>query len=136
MKISNRIKEYREKYNISLRDFGAMCNMSGQAISNIEKGISYPSGDNEEVILEVLNSIPKAKLIKTSRTNDLTGQRFGRLTVIGPSISRLTGKHMLWVCECECGNLSKVKTYNLISGETKSCGCYRRERISKLNDRR
>lgn len=47
---------------------------------------------------------------------DLTGQRFGKLTVIG----RENGD---WRCSCECGGSSLATGGNLRSGKTKSCGC-------------
>lgn len=53
---------------------------------------------------------------------DLTGQKFGLLTV--ESFSHYTaGRHPYWNCRCECGNTKAVCTYNLRSGSTKSCGC-------------
>jgi len=33
---------------------------------------------------------------------DLTGQKFGRLTVLS-EVERNTGRHVMWICECECG---------------------------------
>lgn len=60
---------------------------------------------------------------------DITGKRFGKLTVI--KISRhknmKDGKRILWLCECDCGNFSEVLTYSLKSGNTKSCGCKKYE---------
>lgn len=56
------------------------------------------------------------------RLLDLTGQRFGKLTVIefaGHAPNRKT----LWKCKCDCGNETLVKTNALRSGDTKSCGC-------------
>lgn len=53
---------------------------------------------------------------------DLTGREFGWLTVIGQSAE--AGK---WICECKCGGLKKTKRARLIDGETKSCGCLRRQ---------
>lgn len=49
--------------------------------------------------------------------NDLTGQRFGRLTAI-----KYMGKH-IWKCKCDCGNETEVYTANLHRGGTQSCGC-------------
>lgn len=52
---------------------------------------------------------------------DLTGQKFGRLSVI---------KHLgstYCECKCECGNIVNVLTSNLKSGHTKSCGCLNKE---------
>lgn len=55
------------------------------------------------------------------RRVDLTGQQFGRLTVL--EFAGLIGKNGYWYCECECGSWSLVPTHNLKSGGTKSCGC-------------
>ena len=52
---------------------------------------------------------------------DLTGQQYGHLTVLGPSDN--IGTRTAWRCRCDCGWESKVKTYHLRSGHTKSCGC-------------
>ncbi len=55
---------------------------------------------------------------------DLTGRRFGKLTVLGASDQRANG-FMVWNCQCDCGNMKGVPTPNLTSGRTKSCGCGR-----------
>lgn len=57
---------------------------------------------------------------------DLTGRRFGRLTV-RKMAGRGNSKQILWECECDCGGTAIVPTYHLNSGHTKSCGCYHRE---------
>lgn len=59
---------------------------------------------------------------------DLTGQVFGRLTVIGEEYPRKT-KNLRWLCQCECGNYKAVRGYDLKSGKTQSCGCLRNERV-------
>jgi hypothetical protein len=64
---------------------------------------------------------------------DLTGQRFGRLTVIGaaaPYIVPLRGwQQRKWLCQCDCGSEPKsIHERALIHGLTKSCGCLRKER--------
>ena len=60
---------------------------------------------------------------------DLTGQRFGRLTVV-ESAGSSKGKRY-WVCLCDCGTVRKVKTEHLRSGHTKSCGCLSRDKASE-----
>ncbi len=57
---------------------------------------------------------------------DLTGQRFGRLTVIKET-GRAGNGAVLWLCRCECGKQSIVQGYALLSGNTTSCGCKRHE---------
>ena len=61
-----------------------------------------------------------------NRVHDLSGQKFGRLTVIGIDESKQTRK-TYWICECECGNIVSARSDGLQSGRTKSCGCYKRE---------
>jgi hypothetical protein len=63
---------------------------------------------------------------------NLEGQKFERLTVLKDSGERYRKKEVLWLCECDCGNLIKVTTASLKSGNTKSCGCYRKENISRI----
>lgn len=53
---------------------------------------------------------------------DMTGQRFGKLTVIGDSGER-KNEQVCWTCICECGNTSTVRGANLRRGKAKSCGC-------------
>lgn len=56
---------------------------------------------------------------------DLTGQRFGRLTVLREFGRR--NNQVCWECRCDCGNIIYVRSYDLRSGHTKSCGCYQIE---------
>lgn len=134
MSLSKSIKEYKEKYDLSTREFARICGMSNQGISNIENKVNPPIEESREKIQYVLdNIIPKNVLVTRNMNNDMIGKIFGRLTVVGPSITRLSsGKAMLWICECECGNLTKVKTSNLKLGETTSCGCYQKEIIAQI----
>lgn len=56
---------------------------------------------------------------------DLTGQRFGRLTVISRAENR--NKRTMWNCMCDCGNSVVVSGKDMRNGKTKSCGCYHKE---------
>jgi len=56
----------------------------------------------------------------------LTGQTFGRLTVVEQLPSR-NGK-IYWVCKCNCGKDIEVLGDKLKQGHTKSCGCLKAER--------
>jgi hypothetical protein len=57
---------------------------------------------------------------------DLTGKRFGRLTVVKRAFS--VGKVVKWECQCDCGNITFVATAYLNNGNSKSCGCLQREK--------
>lgn len=52
---------------------------------------------------------------------DLTGQKFGKLTVIKRTHQK--DKKVFWLCKCDCGTLKTVEAGNLRSGHTRSCGC-------------
>lgn len=60
---------------------------------------------------------------------DLTGQRFGRLVVIGVREKRTSGnrERYYWDCICDCGNHQIVRTDCLTKGLVQSCGCLKAE---------
>lgn len=55
------------------------------------------------------------------RKIDLTGQRYGKLMVIEPAEN--VGGRTAWLCRCDCGRETVVRTNRLRSGHTSSCGC-------------
>ena len=62
---------------------------------------------------------------------NLCGQRFGRLVVIKDSGKRSRDRHILWLCQCDCGNLKEISGNSLKRGLTKSCGCLLSESSKK-----
>jgi len=67
---------------------------------------------------------------------DLTGNIFGLLTVIGPASKANKQRGRRWECRCLCGKLTSVQGYNLKRGNTKSCGCLVGEKMrGKCNPR-
>lgn len=63
---------------------------------------------------------------------DLVGSTFGRLTVLGAAPRARNGKAR-WACRCACGKSAVSVGTNLRSGHTASCGCVKRERVSRAN---
>lgn len=63
---------------------------------------------------------------------DLTGNRFGRLVVVGPPFKK-GGRKYFVTCRCDCGNTKDVTVDNLVYGNTSSCGC---SRITDLTGQR
>ena len=61
---------------------------------------------------------------------DLTGQKFGRLTVLG-RVWRLNATKVYWLCQCDCGKLHVVRGVELTKGVIQSCGCLARELSAK-----
>lgn len=61
---------------------------------------------------------------KVPRALELTGKRFGWLTVISRVDNK--GAHTAWKCICDCGNETICLGINLKKGNTKSCGCLKK----------
>lgn len=66
------------------------------------------------------------------KLNDLTGKRFGRLTVI-KKIGAAKNRQILWLCKCDCGKEKIIIGSSLKNGYSTSCGCYAKEIHSKNN---
>jgi len=68
--------------------------------------------------------------------NDLTGKRFGILSVIERAPNKIYGKNsrVSWLCLCDCGRFRTVAAYSLVDGLTKSCGhgCTKRSRKQRI----
>jgi len=60
------------------------------------------------------------------KSKELTGKRFGKLIATSKTNNRKHGS-IVWECQCDCGNLTKVTAQHLLANDTKSCGCWRRE---------
>jgi len=62
----------------------------------------------------------------------MVDKKCGRWTVLGESGRNKTG-NALWVCRCDCGNVSIIRGADLRNGSTKSCGCLKSE-VAKTNN--
>lgn len=62
---------------------------------------------------------------------DMIGKRFGRLVVIEQTDYVQPGRPR-WLCRCDCGNEVAVGGLQLRHGDTKSCGCAKKERALAL----
>ncbi len=60
------------------------------------------------------------------RVKDLTGEQFGRLTVL-KRVGTAKNGNAVWECRCSCGRTVAVDGYRLRSAQVRSCGCLRRE---------
>ena len=65
------------------------------------------------------------------RSVDLTGQKFGRLTVV--RFGHKENGRKYYLCQCDCGNFKIVSNHSLKSGNTKSCGCLHKEILIQRN---
>lgn len=66
--------------------------------------------------------------MKMGKLIDIAGQRFGRLIATRPVM--LGTGHSKWLCVCDCGKLTEVRSNHLRTGAIQSCGCFQREATS------
>ncbi len=63
-------------------------------------------------------------------SEDLTNRKFNYLT----GLYRTNNNNgVYWVWHCDCGNYIKIKSYDVKSGRTKSCGCYQKKQTSEAS---
>lgn len=71
---------------------------------------------------------------RPNRIRDLTGMKFGRLTVLKMDeethVSKGGAVKYKWICQCECGRTISVTTNALQQNKTKSCGCLSAEKMN------
>jgi len=63
---------------------------------------------------------------------DLTGQKFGRLTVV-ERVDNANDGHARWLCQCDCGKEKNINGRELRCGDTRSCGCLKKELMIQRN---
>jgi hypothetical protein len=73
--------------------------------------------------------------------NNLKGKKFGRLEALYPLDERSKDGKVIWMCRCDCGNTIPVTGVYLTTGETKSCGCLKKDLVeenlrNKYNEKR
>src|SRR4051812_45867501 len=61
---------------------------------------------------------------------NLSGNTYGRWTVL--ALSSIRANHSYFLCRCSCGNEKAVASGSLVQGVSTSCGCFRKEVMAKL----
>ena len=106
------VLEKAEDYKITQK-YKCMCkcgNITYSTIGNMKKGKKVSCG--------------------CLKNNDLSGEKFGRLTVV-KRWERLPSGHTKWLCVCDCGNVKFVMDSNLHRKHEVSCGCAKKEKMIK-----
>lgn len=62
---------------------------------------------------------------------DRIGEKYGRIEII--SFDKRINRTYYWNCKCECGNVKSIRSTNLTSKKTNSCGCLGKESRAKSN---
>ena len=87
-----------------------------------------------KIFYRYTSSVKKGKSCGCDRYEDLTGKKFGKLTVI-KKVENNKRQQTRWLCRCECGKETVVDRTNLSINKKKtySCGCWRQKQITKHN---
>ncbi len=72
----------------------------------------------------------------SGKFRDITGRRFGMLTVVSPTGEIKRGQGYVWHCVCDCGGEADVPLQQLMVGHRKSCGCVSHPPVKELAGRR
>lgn len=90
--------------------------------------------DCGSVFYRLTSSVKKGKSCGCDRYEDITGKKFGKLTVL-KKVGVSSKQQSQWLCKCDCGNEVVVSRTNLSINRTKtvSCGCWRKNLITKHN---
>ena len=65
---------------------------------------------------------------------EIIGLKFSRLTVLKQDEGKYFNNLKKYVCKCDCGRLKLVTKGNLLSGNTRSCGCLLKESLKKRRE--
>lgn len=80
--------------------------------------------------------VTKSENARNKRFKDLIGDQYGRLVVVSENEKKRNEKGRvvrILNCKCSCGNFKDVQFSSLISGNTKSCGCIKKEILTERN---
>lgn len=81
-----------------------------------------------------INHVTQGRTYSCGCHRDLTGQKFGMLTVIEKSDKYASDGRPLWKCKCDCGNYKYVGSNSLSQGLTTSCGCLKSKGEQKIQE--
>jgi len=66
------------------------------------------------------------------KLKDITGQKFGRLTVLYRDTNKHERRGAYWVCRCDCGKEHITLGTSLRRGDVQSCGCIHAEQGRRM----
>ena len=86
---------------------------------------SHLNEPNPSSMCKNCSSLKNLKAIEKPFFKDLTGQKFGKLTVLYRTNRK--NRTYFWKCKCDCGAICEKEAQYLLNGDIKSCGCLRSE---------
>lgn len=102
-------------YNKNVQGYGAFFICQQRTAIHVKR--SYPEPNWQSMNSSSLYGEEMGQII------NLVGQRFGKLVVVREA-GRNAGNKVMWLCQCDCGNVKAVDRGSLRSGHTRTCGCH------------
>lgn len=119
-----------------------LCGEKFGLLTVIDKGEPYIKPSGKKISTWICKCdcgnqiIVRTEYLRSGHTRSC-GCLCGRVNFIGKQFGKLTVVEYMgnsyYLCRCECGNKVVVEACNLTSGNTKSCGCYQRQRTNEAN---
>lgn len=75
----------------------------------------------------------RAESMAKTMTKDITGNKYGKLTVLEKTNMRASDGCIIWKCKCDCGNITYANSNSLKKEDILSCGCLRSKGEQKIN---
>jgi hypothetical protein len=110
-----------ERFYIKL--FGRKDNKTG-ILRNLTNG-----GEGASVGNQIRKGMPAPNIL------DMSGQKFGRLTVLARNPKNTSDRKTNWICRCDCGKEKITSGKLLRNGHTRSCGCLRSDLMHEIASR-
>lgn len=108
------------------RQYAELCGISIPSVKcRIKSGMVQAHKEGRFWMIDS-KPIPKGNLESREKQMDLTGARFGRITVLGRAENGIHNE-IRYKCVCDCGAERIVYRSSLLKGSTKSCGCLNKE---------
>jgi hypothetical protein len=115
----DQVREIRSRVSESGAALAREFDVTQSAVSAIRTGKTWKAAGGQ-----VARPKPRRAALSAER-----GQRFGKLVASGPVITREVGgrRRKAVQCTCDCGTVTLVDLERLLGGNTKSCGCLKRQ---------
>lgn len=129
MTISELIRAARKQAGMTQRELASLSASRQSEISMYERGLVTPTAQTLDRIRNALgvdnDYLPDKESFCLPSLIE-PGMKFGRLKVLKKNGKRKDGS-IYWLCECKCGNTTSTSSVDLRNGNSKSCGCLRKE---------
>lgn len=122
------VRCYRKKHGLPMVDTRKVLPSNEELLQLLKKHSFLEVAEMYDVsTYSIKKRLKNANKCEVKHQSDIAGRKFGKLTALEPTNQRSCG-HIIWKCQCDCGNIAFVDANRLKKGNTQSCGCLRTAR--------